>query len=702
MLSVCPRLQPQIEICPQEYRGERWYLLRNTSNMSTIRFNGSAYAAIALMNGERSIENIAKRCASEYGSDAPTMEELLYLLIQLERSNCLISGFPAALKSEPVAQGVNSSGWSLKGFSPTAIRVPMWNPEKQLSRFAAFARRVFSPLCLTIWFLSVLACAPVALLHYADIEAELSSQYWVPLNVVLMVFTYLAIKFVHELSHALAIKAWGGDVREVGVMFLWLFPCPYVDGSAAAFFPDKYKRAVVSAAGIMAEVTLAALALLIFVIVEPGLVRTLALNVMVIGTVSTLFANGNPLLKFDGYYVLEDLIEIPNLSTRSQRYYLYLVQHYLFGVDDARSPQLADGERIWFVAYAPLALIYRLFLVFTIALFFSKRYLAVGVALALFAVFYQIILPVFKGTQFLAVSPKLVARRTRAVLVTSGTVLSVALLVVLVPVSTNTNAEGVVGTSSQTVIYSEVNGFAREFLVAPHTQVVKGQPLIRLENLELNLAISKLEMQLKELDIKRISAFRLNPAASNSYKVDLRTTQNELTEMEKQRQSLILRSSSDGEFVPVSATKLLGQYIEQGQLLAHVVSKGSRVVNAVVTQSEVGRIRSGIDTAHIRLAEEPLQDILATDIRETPGGSHRLPSAALGVAGGGRLPIDQQDSDGTTSVDRTFKIELALPTDVYVPRLGGRAFVRFDHPPEPVISHVARKLEQLLLRHFVL
>ena len=702
MISACPRLQPQLEICPQVYRGERWYLLRNTSNMSTIRINESAYAATALLDGEHSIEAIRKRCADTYGDEAPTLEELLVLLMQLERSNLLISGFPSSLKSETIPQGATGSSWSLKGFSPTAIRVPLWNPEKQLSRCAAIARKVFSPILLTIWFVAIVACVPIALLHYDEVRAELTPQFWIPVHALLLVVIYLVMKFFHELGHALAIKAWGGEVREVGIMFLWLFPCPYVDGSAAAFFPDKYKRAVVSAAGVMAELTMAAIALLVFTQVEPGVVRTLALDVMVIGTASTLFANGNPLLKFDGYYVLEDLLEIPNLTTRSQRYYLYLIQRYLFDIDNARSPQLADGERVWFVVYAPLALVYRLFLVFTIALFFSKRYLAAGVALASFAVFYQVILPLIKATRFLAVSPALISRRTRAFVVTSGTLFSFAMVVALVPVSTNTNAEGIVASANQTVIYSQMEGFVREFLIAPYNQVKKGQPLIRIENNELTVLIRQRELQLKELDIKRIRAFRSNRSASNAYSADLLTARNELAELKKQQNSLILRSSVDGEFVPVSANELLGRYVEQGQILAHVVSDDQRVVNAVVTQNEVGHIRSGIDAAHIRLAEEPLLNYLANDIRETPGGDHLLPSVALGVAGGGRLAIDQQHSDGTRSADRTFKIELTLPKEAVIPRLGGRAYVRFDHPPEPLFSHVSRKLEQLLLRHFVL
>ena len=100
-------------------------------------------------------------------------------------------------------------------------------------------------------------------------------------------------------------------------MFL---PVPYVDASSSAAFQEKWRRALVGAAGIVVELVLASFALLVWLNVEAGLLRAFAYNVMLIGGVSTILFNGNPLLRFDGYYVLADLLEIPNLADRAKRF----------------------------------------------------------------------------------------------------------------------------------------------------------------------------------------------------------------------------------------------------------------------------------------------------------------------------------------------------------------------------------------------
>ena len=700
ILLARPRLQPQIEFSPLIYRKERWYLLRNTANMSTIRLNESAYAAVSAMDGEHTLLEIQTIGEKQYADDAPTLEELLQLLVQLDHGNFIIGGLPAELQPSRKRHAVGASTWSLKRFSPTAVRIPLWNPERFLARYSTLARWFISTGSLLFWSLFIASCIPLAVIHYDDIKSELSPNFWAPEHALVLLLVYVFVKAFHELSHALAIKGWGGEVREVGIMLLWFFPCPYVDGSSSAFFPDKYKRAVVAAAGVMAELTLAATALLVFIAVEPGVVRTLALDVMLIGTVSTLLANGNPLLKFDGYYVLEDLVEIPNLATRSQRYYLYLVQRYVFGVNDALSPQLAQGERAWFLGYAPAALLYRTVLIFSIALMFSKQYLAAGVAVAVFALFNQLIMPIVRGTRYLVASPRLQAQRTRAIAITSCSVVSCILFISLVPVSTNTNAEGVVGSVEQTVLYAQTNGFVEELLVPPHAMVSSGQPLIRLVNPELSTSIVRLVERRKELNIRRLNALWTERTSAASYSSDMDVIDDELIVLEELKRSLIVRSEVAGEFVPIQSSKLLGRYVQQGQLLAHVVTDDVRVVTAVVTQEEVGRIRSGISSAFIRLSENPLRNLLAQNVRETPGGDFQLPSATLGIGGGGRLPIDMRDAEGMTSANRTFKIELTLPESAETQRLGGRAYVRFDHEPAPIITHITQRVEQLLLRHF--
>ena len=157
---------------------------------------------------------------------------------------------------------------------------------------------------------------------------------------------------------------------------------PYVDASASAGFRSKYQRAAVAAAGIFVEVLLASLALYLWLIVEDGVVRAAAFDVMVVSGLSTVLVNGNPLFKFDGYFVLADLIEIPNLAQRSIQFWGSLIERHAFGVDKKRAVPLAPGESLWLFAYAPASFAYRVVVLVGISLFVATNYLILGVLLA--------------------------------------------------------------------------------------------------------------------------------------------------------------------------------------------------------------------------------------------------------------------------------------------------------------------------------
>ena len=142
------------------------------------------------------------------------------------------------------------------------------------------------------------------------------------------------MKALHECGHGFATKVLGGEVHEAGIILLALMPVPYVDASAASAFRSKGQRVLVGAGGMLVELFLASLALFVWLLVEPGPVRAVAWNVMLIGGVSTLVFNANPLLRFDGYYILADAIDIPNLGSRANAWLGWTAERHL-GVGQA-------------------------------------------------------------------------------------------------------------------------------------------------------------------------------------------------------------------------------------------------------------------------------------------------------------------------------------------------------------------------------
>ncbi|MBZ2169517.1 hypothetical protein [Marinobacter sp. F4216] len=698
LAGLRPRLRQHVRTHSQQYRGERWYLLRDQSNSRHLRFSAPAYEFVGRLDGELTVEEIHHRIRIVLGEDAPTQDDIVLILTQLFAMDLLRSELPAEAKEFfNRFQDERRLRRQRAFMNPLAIRIPLLDPDTILNRLMPWIRPVFSRAGVVVWILLVGLAGLLGLTNIPEISASVNRDILLPANLVLMLLTFVVIKIVHEFAHAFTVKMWGGEVHEMGITLLVFAPVPYVDASAAWEIRDKYKRALVGAVGVLVELFIAALALFVWLAVEPGLVRDVAFNAMLIGTVSTLLFNANPLLRFDGYYVLQDLAEIPNLYARSSRYYLYLIQRYLFGIESARSPVTAAGESVWFAVYGLAAFIYRLFILAVIVLFLVEEYLFIGVALGAWAMGTQIVLPLYRGTRFLLEGPSLAGRRKRATGVSALTIGGVSAILLLVPVSLTSQAQGVVWVTEQALVYSGAEGLVEEVLVEPGTPVEANTPLVRMSAFSLEAQISKLDARRRELEI-RIAAERLNQRVkSKLLDSELRWVEAELAMLKTQQDSLIVRSQVAGVFVLPDESRFVGRHLRKGELIGYVISPERLIVRAVVPQSKIGLVREKVSQVEVRVAERLSETVQVHVSRETPAGSTVLPSRALGTAGGGAIAVKKTDSGGTSAAEEVFHVDLSLPEGFNVAGVGERAYVRFDHGAEPLASQWLRSGRQLLL-----
>ena len=262
---------------------------------------------------------------------------------------------------------------------------------------------------------------------------------------------------------------------------------------------DKKQRVTVGAAGIAVEIFLGSLALLTWLNVQPGSVHAIAYNVILISGVSTLLFNGNPLLRFDGYYVLADLVEIPNLGARSNKYLGYLCQRYLFKSKDAESPAQSTGEKNWFVFYGIASFIYRMFIMFAIILYIGGKFFIVGVALAIWATVTQLLVPLGKNMKFLFTSPKLKQNRARALTVSAVVVSILGAFLFAMPAPHWTRIEGVTWPSEKSQVRANVDGFIVKVLAPAGTKVQQGDNIIEANDPFLLARVDLLNAHINEL-----------------------------------------------------------------------------------------------------------------------------------------------------------------------------------------------------------
>lgn len=695
-----PQLRGHVRIHRHHYRGQRWYLLQDEASGNSHRLTPAAHFLIGLMDGKRTLDQLWEATLERLGDAALSQDETLHLLGRLHGADMLQCDVPPDSLEVFRRQQQAQVRWRQRLLTPLAVRVPLLDPQRFLTRWLPLVRLLFTRSAFTLWVLLMLGALFLAGMHHEAITTDLIDRILTPRNLLVLWLTYPLVKALHELGHAFATRLWGGEVHELGIMFLVLVPVPYVDASAASGFADKHRRMLVDAAGMIVELSLAALALLVWLSVEPGLVSAVAYNVMLIGSISTLFFNGNPLLRFDGYYLLADALEIPNLGPRSNRYLGYLVQRYLLGIREAQSPVSAPGEAIWFACYGITAFVYRICILCAILLYVAGKYFVIGVLLALWAAGTQLLLPLLRGLHFLLSSPALRQRRLRAVacLVMAGSL--VGWLLFVMPAPSWTRTEGVVWLPEQSRIRAGTDCFISQVLVAANTRVAAGDPVVRCEDPLLSARQDVLKARLKELKALYSAKRTDDYLEAEGIRDEITTQEAELALIDKQIAALTIRSPGAGRLVIPHADDLEGSYLHEGDIVAYVVDNTPIVMRVVVTQNRINLVRQHTRGVAVRLASSPGRAIAARIAREVPAATLRLPSRALGSAGGGTVPVDPADETGTTALENVFLLDLVpqgpLATDYY----GQRIHVRFDHGGEPLAGQWRRSLHQLFMHRF--
>ncbi|MCP3951699.1 MAG: HlyD family secretion protein, partial [Desulfobacterales bacterium] len=369
--------------------------------------------------------------------------------------------------------------------------------------------------------------------------------------------------------------------------------------------------------------------------VETGLISAIAYNIMLIGGVSTVFFNGNPLLRYDGYYMLADLIEIPNLAQRSTRYLGYLLQRYLLGIEAVASPVTASVEKGWFLAYGPVSFCYRIVILVGLVLLVSTRFFFMGVLIALWGAFSVLILPCVRTLSGFMNRPAATRRRFRLVAVGGVFLAGIFMLLFVLPVPLWTATQGVIRLPEQSVIRAGTDCEVMEVLSPAEKHVEKDAPLIRGADPFLDAEIKVNKALLKEL-YATYNAQPLHKRVDRKMALeDIERVKGDLQQAKKLQEKLLVRSPARGRFILIDAGNLPGRFVRKGELLGYIIGEHRPTVRGVVTQADIGLVRKRITRVQVRLAEDPATLLQARIERIAPAADHNLPSAALGIGGGG-------------------------------------------------------------------
>ncbi|MEJ8562137.1 PqqD family peptide modification chaperone [Yoonia sp. GPGPB17] len=696
-----PRLRGHVEVHRQRFRGATWFVLQDLHSGKYHRITPAANYILALMNGHRTMHEIWEAACRRFEDDPPTQSETIKLMSQLHRSDLIASDLPPDMEEigrRHTKQERQTMIARIK--NPMALRLPLFDPDKFLGATVGLVRFLFTPFGFALWCAVVGAGVVLAILSWQQLTEGFTDQVLAAENLLLIALAYPLVKALHELGHGYATKVWGGEVHEIGVMFLVFIPVPYVDASASAAFDSKWRRAVVGGAGIMVETALAALALIVWLNAEPGLVRAFAFNVMLIGGVSTLLFNGNPLLRFDGYFVFSDLIEIPNLGQRSNAYIFYLIRTYLFRVKDVPDGVTAKGERKWLFFYAIAAFIYRIFISFAIALFVASKFFFIGILLAGWALFNTFIQPTLKGIKYMITSPELRQKRGKAIGLVGATFAGVAALLFSLPAPYATVAHGVVWLDQNAIIRAGTDGFVDSVDAPAEQRLAAGHPVVNLQDPILDNRIAILESQLREAQLRLRAILLVDQVQAQLLRDRVLLLEDQLNSLKQRRDDLIVQIRTEGSPVIPSAENLTGQLIKQGEVLGYMIGGDDMRLRVAIPQGQAEVVRSRTDDVQIMFLDDIGTSVPGRLVIEVPQSQDTIPSLALSTEAGGDIVLNPAGATELSTLQSVFQFEIATKYPMPVTHVGARALVKFDHGVEPIGYRLYRSIRQLFLRQF--
>ncbi|MBM3879912.1 MAG: peptidase M50 [Verrucomicrobia bacterium] len=698
-------LRPSVKVQRQWYRGERWLVLQDPLSNQFFRLRPAAYEFVARLRPERTVEEVWRECLERFPDEAPGQEAAIQLLAQLYHAN-LLQYTLATDTAQLFQRHQKRQQRELRArlLNIMFLRIPLLDPDSFLVRTLPAVRPLIGVFGAILW----LAVVGVALKVVADNFPALRNQaegVLAPDNLLFLYLGFVVLKALHEFGHAYFCRRFGGEVHTMGILLMIFTPVPYMDATAAWGFRERWKRVLVGLAGVIVEVFVAALATLVWVKTGQGAVHSIAYNMMLVASVSSLVFNLNPLLRFDGYYVLSDLLEIPNLSQRANRQLRYWSERYLFGLKKAENPAHTRREAVWLTVFGIASGIYRVIVFGGILLLVADRFLLLGILMAAVCAVAWVAVPLGRLMVYLASSPKLDRHRPRAVAVTTGLAALAIGFLQFVPLPHHFRAPGILRSRQWVEVHSETAGYVGSLLTRPGSEVVAGQPLVQLANPELELQLAGAQAGRAEVQARLRQA--LQEAIPNLKPLNrlLEAATKRVEQLESDRAALTVRAAQAGVWVAPQVEDYTGRWLPQGSELGLLVDPAGFQFHAIVRQEEGDRLFAvALSRAEVRLFGQAGQRLSVRSFQVIPGEQSRLPSAALGWLAGGSVAVKPDDPEGRQAAEPFFEVRAEMGSGAEGAALfhGRSGKIRFDLPDEALLPRWIRSLRQLLQRRYQL
>jgi putative peptide zinc metalloprotease protein len=692
------RMRPDLRARQHRYQGRVYWVVKDPVGLQYYRFEEEEFAILQMLDGDSSLDEIAHGFERDFPPQTIRIEELQQFVGHLHRSNLVIT--------DAAGQGIqlrkrrderkSKERWATLS-NVLSIRFKGIDPERILNFLYSLGpvRWFFSVPAVVCWCLLALSALVLVIVQFDVFQSRLPSfhTFFAAQNWLWLGLTLCVTKVLHEFGHGLSCKHFGGECHEMGVMFLVLTPCLYCNVSDSWMLPNRWHRAAIGAAGMYVELYLASIATFIWWFTEPGPLNYICLNVMFISSVSTILFNANPLLKYDGYYILSDVLEIPNLRQKSSQILNRKLGKWCLGLEEPEDPFLPKRNQLIFALYTVASSIYRWVVVLSILYFLNKVFepyglKIIGQLIALGACYGLVVQPLVKVYKFFKVPGRLGKVKRWRMYVTMLLLAAVIGAVLVVPLPSHVYSSLEVQARDAESVYVKVQGgVLEEVLVKPGQRVERDQPLAQLSDINIDLAITKLtgerEVYSTQLESLHSMSFDQPETASRIDEVtkSLQTVEEQLVHLEDDRRMLTLRAPRAGTVLPPTLVpdessadaqlpawsgsplepKNLGATLLLGTLVCQIGDPNNLEARLVIDQADIDLVAAG-QRVEIMLAQSA-DFVYVSQIGRRSSEDLRISPTRLSSLQGGDLPTKMDAGGVPRPLSPVFGALVPLPEE---------------------------------------
>jgi putative peptide zinc metalloprotease protein len=493
-----------------DYLGVGYWVIKDPAGLKYFRLQQEQYEVLQLLDGERSLEQIRDKMLQIMPTVRLQLSDIQHLITDLHEKAVVYSnreGQGASLIKKHREERKKKFFNTFK--SLLYLRLPGWDPEAVLVVIYPFCKLFFKPIGIIFFCTVVFSSWMLLAIQFDEFRRQLPAfQSFFGWPNLLYMWAVLGVaKVIHEFGHGLSCKHFGGECHEMGVMLLVFSPCLYCDVSDSWMLRNKWKRIMIGAAGMYIEILISAFAIFIWYFSEQGMLHNLALNTFFVTTITTVIFNANPLMRFDGYYMMSDFLEIPNLRPKADRLLRESFAWYCLGIESKPDPFMPETGRVWFVLFAICAGIYRWFIVIAITVFLYtvlKPYglQSIGVTLAVISV-STIMWSMLSNIYKMISAPRIEPMSKPKIFITLTVFSGLVFAAVFFPLPLHVEATLIVEPEDIRHVYVQTPGELAEFNFKPGEVIQEGELIARLKSPEIEAEIRDLILKIENEDIQR-------------------------------------------------------------------------------------------------------------------------------------------------------------------------------------------------------